>query len=147
MISHLEISHLRNINHTSIQLSEGINIFYGDNGSGKSSILEAIYILGRGRSFRGASPAPRSRTGARNCGIAHRSARSITLRGSDMVRGCVALRCGWRGSCWAACGPSCARVTPPTPDFKRPWPAPFLQRCAMLPWRAARLRAKAQRKV
>ncbi|MDC3180660.1 DNA replication and repair protein RecF [Gammaproteobacteria bacterium] len=52
MISHLEISHLRSINHTSIQLSEGINIFYGDNGSGKSSILEAIYILGRGRSFR-----------------------------------------------------------------------------------------------
>jgi DNA replication and repair protein RecF len=31
---------------------DGINIFYGANGSGKTSILEAIYLLGRGRTFR-----------------------------------------------------------------------------------------------
>jgi len=30
----------------------GINILYGANGSGKTSLLEAIYLLGRGRTFR-----------------------------------------------------------------------------------------------
>ena len=32
--------------------SPGINVIWGDNGSGKSSILEASYYLGHGRSFR-----------------------------------------------------------------------------------------------
>ena len=30
----------------------GANLIYGINGSGKTSLLEAIYLLGRGRSFR-----------------------------------------------------------------------------------------------
>lgn len=33
--------------------AEGLNILTGSNGSGKTSILEGIYLLGRGRSFRG----------------------------------------------------------------------------------------------
>jgi DNA replication and repair protein RecF len=32
-----------------------INVFFGENGSGKTSILEAIHILGMARSFRGSS--------------------------------------------------------------------------------------------
>jgi DNA replication and repair protein RecF len=36
----------------SIELSDKINIFYGDNGSGKTSILEAVALVGLGRSFR-----------------------------------------------------------------------------------------------
>jgi DNA replication and repair protein RecF len=55
MISSLEIQSLRNIRHLSLKLSKGVNVFYGDNGSGKSSILEAIHLLGRGRSFRTSS--------------------------------------------------------------------------------------------
>jgi DNA replication and repair protein RecF len=41
-------------NFTSFQLEAGstLNLFYGLNGSGKSSILEAIYFLSLGRSFR-----------------------------------------------------------------------------------------------
>ena len=35
-----------------MQLSEGINIFVGENGSGKTSFLEAVYLLALGRSFR-----------------------------------------------------------------------------------------------
>ena len=31
---------------------DGINVLYGANGSGKTSLLEAIYLLGRGRTFR-----------------------------------------------------------------------------------------------
>ena len=30
----------------------GINVFYGDNAQGKTSLLEAIYLLAAGRSFR-----------------------------------------------------------------------------------------------
>lgn len=51
-ISRLEINHFRNIQHTNIQPNQHINIFYGLNGSGKTSVLEAIYYLGLGRSFR-----------------------------------------------------------------------------------------------
>jgi len=48
----LDIYFLRNIQKTSIEPSSGINLITGENGSGKSSLLEAIFILGRARSFR-----------------------------------------------------------------------------------------------
>lgn len=48
----LDIYKLRNIQHSSIEPSSGINLITGENGSGKSSLLEAIFILGRARSFR-----------------------------------------------------------------------------------------------
>jgi len=48
----LVVRGIRNIHLAEIQLCPGFNLFYGLNGSGKSSILEAVYILSRGRSFR-----------------------------------------------------------------------------------------------
>jgi len=48
----LDIYHVRNIQSTSMQPCPAINLIVGDNASGKSSLLEAIYILGRARSFR-----------------------------------------------------------------------------------------------
>jgi len=48
----LVIHGIRNIQFADMQLSPGFNLFYGLNGSGKSSILEAVHILSRGRSFR-----------------------------------------------------------------------------------------------
>jgi len=42
----------RNLPSFELKPSSGFNLIYGMNGSGKSSILEAIYYLGRGRSFR-----------------------------------------------------------------------------------------------
>ncbi|MGA2655862.1 MAG: DNA replication/repair protein RecF [Gammaproteobacteria bacterium] len=50
-LTSLYIQSLRNINETELAFSAK-NVFYGDNGSGKTSILEAIYMLGTGRSFR-----------------------------------------------------------------------------------------------
>jgi DNA replication and repair protein RecF len=35
-----------------LQLTPSFNIFFGENGAGKTSLLEAIYYLGMGRSFR-----------------------------------------------------------------------------------------------
>lgn len=48
----LDIFSLRNINRATLTPSSGINLIIGENASGKSSLLEAIYILGRARSFR-----------------------------------------------------------------------------------------------
>lgn len=52
LLTRLNIQQLRNITSTSINLSPRINLFYGENGSGKTSVLEAISLLGLGRSFR-----------------------------------------------------------------------------------------------
>ncbi|NOT83522.1 MAG: DNA replication/repair protein RecF [Methylococcaceae bacterium] len=48
----LDIYGVRNIQQTSIIPSPALNFIVGHNGSGKSSILEAIFILGRATSFR-----------------------------------------------------------------------------------------------
>ena len=48
----LTVQGLRNIREGLLLPEPNINIIYGENGSGKTSLLEAIYLLGRGRSFR-----------------------------------------------------------------------------------------------
>ncbi|WP_338040281.1 AAA family ATPase [Methylocucumis oryzae] len=48
----LDIHHVRNIQHITLTPCPGINIILGENASGKSSLLEAIFILGRAKSFR-----------------------------------------------------------------------------------------------
>jgi DNA replication and repair protein RecF len=52
LLKRLQVSHLRNLDAVSITLSPDVNLFYGKNGSGKTSLLEAIALLGLGRSFR-----------------------------------------------------------------------------------------------
>jgi len=42
----------RNLQNATIDLHAQLNFFVGDNGSGKSSILEALFFLGHGKSFR-----------------------------------------------------------------------------------------------
>ena len=42
----------RNLKHEKIELHSDLNFIIGDNGSGKSSILEALFYLGHGKSFR-----------------------------------------------------------------------------------------------
>lgn len=48
----LHIDQFRCISRCDIEPSPGVNCIIGDNASGKTSCLEAIYILGRGESFR-----------------------------------------------------------------------------------------------
>ena len=52
MLSQLHITNLRNITDLSFQPSSGINLILGSNGAGKTSVLEAIYMLTLGKSFR-----------------------------------------------------------------------------------------------
>ena len=48
----LSINNLRNIKSTQIEADPCLNCFTGDNGAGKTSILEALAVLSKGRSFR-----------------------------------------------------------------------------------------------
>ncbi|MBA4502922.1 DNA replication/repair protein RecF [Marinobacterium marinum] len=52
-LKQLNIQHIRNLASVSLNPLSRINILYGDNGSGKTSVLEAIHFLGLTRSFRG----------------------------------------------------------------------------------------------
>lgn len=54
-IQQLDITGIRNLQQVRLPLCKGFNIFYGENGSGKTSLLEAIYILAMGKSFRTAN--------------------------------------------------------------------------------------------
>ena len=63
----LSISKLRNLDSISLMPSSGFNLIYGENGSGKTSLLEAIYLLGRGKTFRSSSKAPIIQNGAEEC--------------------------------------------------------------------------------
>jgi len=48
----LKISQLRCLQDAQLAFGPNLNLIYGANGSGKTSILEAAFLVGRGRSFR-----------------------------------------------------------------------------------------------
>lgn len=52
-VARLTITDFRNLNYAELEPAKnGFNVIYGQNGSGKTSLLEAIYYLGHGKSFR-----------------------------------------------------------------------------------------------
>lgn len=62
-LARLDIHAVRNIERARLDLSPGVSLITGDNGSGKTSLLEAIWLLGTGRSFRSNRMAPVIRYG------------------------------------------------------------------------------------
>ena len=51
-VKSLSINNLRNISSAQFELDPCLNCFTGDNGAGKTSVLEALSVLSKGRSFR-----------------------------------------------------------------------------------------------
>lgn len=51
-LSDLTVDNVRCLEHVEMALHAGQNLVWGGNGSGKTSLLESIFLLGRGRSFR-----------------------------------------------------------------------------------------------
>jgi len=51
-ISNISYLNFRNLENTSVELSDKINVFYGKNAQGKTSLLEAIYYSSTGISFK-----------------------------------------------------------------------------------------------
>jgi DNA replication and repair protein RecF len=56
LITKLRLFHYRNIQELEIGLGPGTSLFSGRNGQGKTNILEAIYLLAYGKSFRSSKP-------------------------------------------------------------------------------------------
>lgn len=54
----LSVTGVRNLSAVTLAPSPRINLLYGDNGSGKTSLLEAIHLLGLARSFRSTRLSP-----------------------------------------------------------------------------------------
>ena len=52
----VRIDGVRNLRQQAVRLQPRVNLFYGSNGAGKTSILEAVHCLATGRSFRGGQP-------------------------------------------------------------------------------------------
>jgi DNA replication and repair protein RecF len=51
-LAELTLENLRCIDHAEMTFGPGTNLVFGANGAGKTTVLEAIFLLGRGRSFR-----------------------------------------------------------------------------------------------
>lgn len=67
-IRRLRISQLRNIRQAELELRR-VNLLCGPNGSGKTSVLEAVFVLGSGRSFRATRLDPVIHHEARQCTV------------------------------------------------------------------------------
>ena len=53
-IKNLSFENYRNLKNASLSPSENINIIYGSNAQGKTNLIECMWLLTGGRSFRGA---------------------------------------------------------------------------------------------
>jgi DNA replication and repair protein RecF len=94
-IERLTAHNVRNLLDVALEPSPGLNLFQGANASGKTALLEAIYLLARGRSFR--TPrvmdvvrhsAERLQVSAR---VSHRDARPV-MAGIERGSGHLVLR-------------------------------------------------------
>lgn len=102
-IEQVTIDDFRVIEHAELSFAPGINLFWGDNGAGKTSVLEAIFVAARGRSFRHQEAGPFIRSGAERtrivallrdeAGVCHRlgierapSEQRVRFDGTDLVR-------------------------------------------------------------
>ncbi|GAA5067313.1 DNA replication/repair protein RecF [Lysobacter panacisoli] len=52
-VTRLELRHLRRFEELRLDPTPGLNLITGDNGAGKTSVLEALHLMAYGRSFRG----------------------------------------------------------------------------------------------
>ena len=60
----LQARNFRNFDRLELECGARFNILVGNNGQGKTNILESIYVLGQLRSFRGVGRAELTRWGA-----------------------------------------------------------------------------------
>lgn len=90
-LDQLSIAGLRNLAPLEIQPGAGLNWLMGENGAGKTSVLEAIYLLARGRSFRSSRMSSVIQHGAE-------SLRVVARRADDQRRlGMERSADAWRG--------------------------------------------------
>ena len=79
-IERLEVENFRNIERLAIELAPHINVIAGDNGHGKTSVLEAVYFVATSRSFRTERIGEVQREGATSTRVAARLAEAAQHR-------------------------------------------------------------------
>jgi DNA replication and repair protein RecF len=98
-LGQLTIANLRSIEEAELVLPAGLSLVFGGNGSGKTSLLEAIFLLGRGRSFRTRNTERLIRRGQdhlRVIGRVNRGASVSTVVGIELAGEGVTARIGGR---------------------------------------------------
>ncbi|MGE5560531.1 MAG: DNA replication/repair protein RecF [Chloroflexota bacterium] len=80
-VERLTLRGFRNYERLEMAPAPAINVLHGENGAGKTNILEALHLLGLGRSHRGARDADMARTGGDGYAVA-----------ANIVRAPVAVR-------------------------------------------------------
>lgn len=95
-LARLELSNLRNIQSAALDLTSGFNLFFGDNGSGKTSVLEAVHLLAVGRSFRSHQQKSLVRDGESETTVFGQTADGLALGVLRPLRGPQTLRIGGR---------------------------------------------------
>jgi DNA replication and repair protein RecF len=93
-LTRLRVTQLRCFEAAELEFAPGLNLITGGNGAGKSSVIEAVHVLGYGRSFRG-----RVRDGLIRTGSPHLELFAEWLDGGGRTR-----RAGIRhsGNAWEA---------------------------------------------
>ena len=87
----VQVTDFRCLHQADLELDSRFTLIGGPNASGKTSVLEAIYVLGRGRSFRTRRLEPLIRSGAHRMvivGEAELPERRVTLGSREARRGC-----------------------------------------------------------
>ena len=100
-IDWLSIRGLRNLEPLELHPAPGINWLYGANGAGKTSVLEAIYLLARGRSFRASTISGVIQHGSEALSVVARRRDGCTLGVERQSK-------SWRGRIY---GRDCQRVS------------------------------------
>lgn len=93
-IERMLIDNLRIVQSADLRLGEGMNVFIGPNGSGKTSLLEAAHLLSYGRSFRAGMRDVLVRRGAQSVRV---FAEVRGVSGRQQRLGLERAGSGWRG--------------------------------------------------
>src|SRR5512143_1109452 len=70
----LSLRSVRNYRRLDLDLSPGMNLFYGENAQGKTNLLEAVCLLASLRSFRGVKASSVILWGEKDCAISGEAA-------------------------------------------------------------------------
>ena len=93
-LAKLSITNLRNISSGAMKPGPQVNIVHGENGSGKTSILEAIHLLGLARSFRSTQLKPIIQAGQNECTVFAELRDGNTIGITKVNRGIQQVRIG-----------------------------------------------------
>lgn len=95
-LARLELKNLRNIQSAELEPGPGFNLFFGDNGSGKTTVLEGLYLLAMGRSFRSHIQKSLVTEGESESTVFGQTAEGLSLGVARPLRGPQSLRIAGR---------------------------------------------------